>query len=317
MEHFRSCILLGFGQTCNIKKTKSIQIGENGRMRKRRLWVGIILILGVILGSGVYIYRDHSESYYYVLTPRKVKTGFFSTFNMVLGALDFCEKMHCRGLEVDFGEGGLYFEPQRGQNWWNYYFEPIRLGSMKKARICHFSSKEKRNLSLKAEFELPLERARELIDKYVHIKPEILEKVGQFEKTYFQGYSILGVHYRGTDKVQEAPRVPYEEMEAQIERAAQEQVKEWKIFVATDDQLFLDFVKERWPGKVVAFDAIRSVDGKPIHLTNRDNYQKGEEAIIDCLLLSRCNLLIKTASNLSDCSLQFNPSLPVVRVCLD
>ena len=43
-----------------------------------------------------------------------------------------------------------------------------------------------------------------------------------------------------------------------------------------------------------------------------DNYTKGLDAIVDCLLLSRCNLLIKTPSQLSAWSKVFNLDLKLV-----
>ena len=58
-------------------------------------------------------------------------------------------------------------------------------------------------------------------------------------------------------------------------------------------------------------DGRRSIDGRPIDVENADgNYQKGLDAVVDCLLLSRAHTLIRTASNLSLCSTLFNPSLP-------
>jgi hypothetical protein len=42
------------------------------------------------------------------------------------------------------------------------------------------------------------------------------------------------------------------------------------------------------------------------------NYRKGEEALINCLLLSRCSALIRTTSFLSAWASIFNPALPIV-----
>ena len=41
-----------------------------------------------------------------------------------------------------------------------------------------------------------------------------------------------------------------------------------------------------------------------------NNYQKGLDAVIDCLLLSRTQFLIRTASNLSLCAAMFNSRVP-------
>jgi hypothetical protein len=42
------------------------------------------------------------------------------------------------------------------------------------------------------------------------------------------------------------------------------------------------------------------------------NYRKGQEALINCLLLSRCSTLIRTTSFLSAWASIFNPGLPIV-----
>ena len=71
-------------------------------------------------------------------------------------------------------------------------------------------------------------------------------------------------------------------------------------------------MRERFPGRVVCLEMHRSVDGTPIDVIQGDNWNKGRDAVLDCLLLSRCDVLVRTASNLSLCAGFFNPRLPVV-----
>jgi hypothetical protein len=60
-------------------------------------------------------------------------------------------------------------------------------------------------------------------------------------------------------------------------------------------------------------DSARSRDGRSIHGSpEADKYDINRDAIVNCLLLSRCNALLKTASILSGWSKLFNPRLPVV-----
>lgn len=52
---------------------------------------------------------------------------------------------------------------------------------------------------------------------------------------------------------------------------------------------------------------------QPIHLNLAgDRNRKGFEALVNCLLLSRCDALIRSASFLSGWSNVFNPALPVI-----
>jgi len=245
------------------------------------------------------------------LTHPLYNPGFFSVFNTVLGALDFYERLEdCEGLVVDFEDGGLFYDEVHGLNWWSYYFEPICLGSQSKAGAEKFPTYQKIIFALNAEWNMLRDRGNELIQRYIKLRPHIQKKLDLFTEKYFENNLVIGIHYRGTDKKDEAPTVPYEEVVGRICKDIADQEKT-KIFVATDDENFLRFMQENFPERVIATDAIRSVN-EAVHLsTSGDIYQKGEDAILDCLLLSQCSKLYKMASNLSDTSMKFNPCVPV------
>ena len=86
------------------------------------------------------------------------------------------------------------------------------------------------------------------------------------------------------------------------------------IFVATDDQRFLDRLQLEMGHAILSRVAHRSVDGSPVHKAPGNGFQKGEEALIDCLLLSRCSRLVRTPSDLGLVATFFNPELPVTIV---
>ena len=157
------------------------------------------------------------------------------------------------------------------------------------------------------------EEGHGLIERYIRITPYIQMKIDTFVEQNFEDYFIIGVHYRGTDKDTEAPRVSYEDVFLEISKALNKiEEHEYKIFVATDEQAFRYLFPEQFPLQVIYTDSIRSVNGEPVHMSQGNNYQKGEDAVIDCLLLSKCNFLIRTSSNLSYCSCFFNPTLPFI-----
>ena len=72
----------------------------------------------------------------------------------------------------------------------------------------------------------------------------------------------------------------------------------------------------RYPGKVLSFANILSSDGTAVHRNRRgpSKYEIGKEALVDSLLLSRCDFLLRTESNLSVASLFFNPALGSVNL---
>ena len=236
---------------------------------------------------------------------------------MVLGALDFYEKTSkCDGLVVDFSNKGVYYEPQYGPSWWEYYFERICLhknGPLLVNSTVEFTDACKAYFADEAQSKISREHGHDLIKKYIHLKPHIEDQLDIFTEKYFAGNYVIGIHYRGTDKVSEAPTMSYEEVFNYIHREITLKLNA-KFFVATDDAHFLNFMHAKFPGKIITLDAMRSYDQNPVHYALGNGYRKGKEALLDCLLLSRCAKLYKMCSNLSDSSLIFNPSLPVIHL---
>jgi Nodulation protein Z (NodZ) len=162
---------------------------------------------------------------------------------------------------------------------------------------------------------LTIDLAHHLISKYLVVKENVLSEVDEFCRRHFAGRSILGVHYRGTDKVRESPAVPFERVTRNIDRYLKQCPATDAIFVATDDGNFLDYLRTASPAREVMWrdDSFRSRDGSSIHESpSRDKYDINRDAIVNCLILSRCEALLKTASILSGWAKLFNPRLPVV-----
>jgi Nodulation protein Z (NodZ) len=246
------------------------------------------------------------------ITEPQTWPGFFACFQAVIGGLDYYEQNEFAGCMVRF-KWGLYLDPQLGPDWWEYYFEPIKIGSRKKRKVIHLDNGKRHELAYNAIATISRERACQLIHKYVRIKPHIQEKIDTFVKENFEGNFIIGIHYRGTDKSREAPRVSYEKMHSAIAKTvdALPRSLDYKIFVATDEQLFIDYMKSKFGSKVCCLDAIRSLDGTPLHFKQAQPYRQGEETLMDCILLSTTNMLIRTHSNIGASAGNFNPLLPV------
>ncbi len=253
----------------------------------------------------------------YLFTSRSDNPGFFSAFNSIIGALDFCEQ-HNAILGVDFQKNGWYYDPQKGPNWWSYYFDQPRLPLKTTIQeIKRFKAWQKLMFASEGQLVISKIQAHELIKRYVRIKKPIQNKIDAFYHKHMDGFYMIGIHYRGTDKTREAPAVSYETVADRVHSQLQNRSpdKPFKIFIATDDQNFLEHMQQIYGEMVCTIDALRSRDSKAVH-TNQElsNYKKGEDALIDCVLLSKCNLLIKMASNLSNTSLMFNPHMPVIRL---
>lgn len=244
--------------------------------------------------------------------------GMFRTVASLTGLLYMYEKGHYTGVQVDFGTGGLYYDPSYGPNWWEYYFEPIYVGDdTDSVPFVNCNGPVGSDYAWLTEFHLKRKQVYDLINKYIRLKPQMQKKVDDFASKHFSGdVVVIGVHYRGTDKTSEAPRAAYNTMYNHIATAMHEfKKKKIKIFVATDEAGFLDYMKRAFPKQVISYEeALHSTSKEPIHKSNASPYKKGEDAVMDCLLLSRCHYLIKTSSNLSLFSSYFNPFMPVVHV---
>ncbi len=258
---------------------------------------------------------DSSPPIYLELNSPYFCTGLFNMFSMVLGLLHIYDQGELAGAKVDFKDQGLYYDAAYGPNWWQYYFEPIELGSAIGATYIVSTTDHHCHLSCQGEFNMTRERAGYLLQKYVQPKPHIQQKIKEFKQKYFGSAYVIGIHYRGTDKSSEAPRVPYEQVKEEVSRYLKKfKNRKVKIFVATDEQAFLDYMKREFINVVYLEDSIRSDTGFPVHLLFNQNYKKGEDAVLDCLLLSKCNMLIRTSSSLSLFSTYFNPNMRVVEL---
>lgn len=242
----------------------------------------------------------------YQLTIPRYDNGFFSIFFSVIGALHYYDKglNNCTGISVEFGNQGLYYDREYGLNWWNYYFEPIHLGDLSDKRTIDLNQFSQ--FSLEAVYIMSCERCHELIKKYVRIKPHIEQKINDYLDRLFKNNNVIGVHYRGTDKALEAALLSYDKVIDEIKKEIKKNPKA-KIFVATDEDKFLQAMQKNFPGRILSIDAIRSTNGRPIHYSFGLKYQKGEDALIDAILLSQCSKLYRTTSNLSAASVRFNP----------
>ncbi|MBE1300490.1 MAG: hypothetical protein GJ680_11370 [Alteromonadaceae bacterium] len=146
---------------------------------------------------------------------------------------------------------------------------------------------------------------REFINKYVQPKSHILEKVEHFCSQHFTR-TVIGVHIRGTDFNYATPiaiDTYFTELEKIIAKLHDYNIG---IFIATDQQQYLACFHERYGDRVLARDVTRSSNHiAPVKFDDVSGYQKGEEALVDMLILSRCQHVIKGPGALGEMSLWF------------
>lgn len=284
---------------------------KRGKMLRKIYALFLLLQLAVI----PLISQEGIQKPYLVLNNPS-DSGMFAVFSSVVGALNVYESGDYAGLHIDLNSG-RYLDPTLGNNWWEYFFEPIKLGDEKNAYKYFFTLDDYLGILTQSALP-PIARAHELIQKYIHVKPEIQVEVDAFCNQYTNNYFTIGVHHRGTDKFLEWPLIPYENTLQVIYQVINvlppEMQSSAKVFVATDETAFIDFLMERIPERLVFNNFSRSSDGTPLHEYNTQFFSKKylmtKEPLLDCLMLSKCHFLIRPMSScLSSVSKWFNPSI--------
>jgi hypothetical protein len=146
-------------------------------------------------------------------------------------------------------------------------------------------------------------------NKYIRLNSIVQKKVDQFYNDHLLGKKTIAIHIRGTDKcIEEKPVSP----KIAVNEALKHADEHTQFFIASDEQrLFdemIDLLKER---KVVYYDCYRSDNGKPLHVRRKkpSQGQLGEDVIVEMWLMSKCDMLIHTLSNVSSIPLYINPHL--------
>lgn len=253
---------------------------------------------------------EEEKKTFFVLENRE-GAGMFSMFTDVLALVASYEKGIFGGIEVDFGNEGLYWDQNKGSNWWIYYCEPISLG--KKKNICKDTYGKQRGMEPHYCFNNRIE-AFNLINKYIRFKPHIVNIVKTFANQHFKENYVIAIHYRGTDAPWSSPA--YETYAQKVkEIILTSNLKNYKIFIAADEQPFIEYMETQFPLHVCFQKGVlRSTKGgNPLHFNfSYNSYKKGEEALVDCLLLSHGDCLLLAYSNLSQWAAMINPYSPVI-----
>ena len=228
--------------------------------------------------------------------------GFFSNFRGTVGALSILkgpddeERIKCH---VDW-RNTIYGD-------WTNFFKKI--------------DSYKDDVSIRTHKQNPLGREyqtrltmNQTISRYVTVQEEILGEVSEIESDF--GEKTLGVHIRRTDKhncTKTGEPITGRPIDLDLyEKHMREEMENHdKIFLATDDVDTVEHMKGVFGDDIVLKeDCMRgSGDMSVHHHMGGDGTIKGKEVLIDCLLLSKCNHLIKGISNVALCAMFFNLDL--------
>lgn len=270
------------------------------------------------------------KKHYYIIRREPPGAGFFSNFLYVVGQMEYAlDKNYIPVVDME-NYKTLYNEEQMIEgtnNAWEYYFSQPGQMSLAEAYasgnyiLSNYIIYEKYMPCKDAgKFEVDqklLMRIAVDIEKYIHIKKDILNRVEKFVGEKFTG-NVLGVHIRQTDSKVFNPGHKIGASLQDYLKAVQTIVEERTvdtIFVATDENGVLEILRERYGSKVISTDAFRGEKGttEGIHL-KEDNekrrgshkYRLGEEVLEDMLLLSKADYFVFGRSNVAATAMIFN-----------
>jgi hypothetical protein len=171
--------------------------------------------------------------------------------------------------------------------------------------------------------------AKAIVDHFVQPRSYIVRKVDDFFTRHMAGQYLIGVHARGTDATSKQELRSFRQGSLVLDRYVREIERmldgkpDAKIFVASDDQVSVDHLTETFGARVISYDSIRHRGGEPAGrgpsgwimpayiAGDRDTAAKnGEDAVIEYLLLSRCDYLLHNGSSLARTVLLNSPTLP-------
>ena len=169
-------------------------------------------------------------------------------------------------------------------------------------------------------------RAAALIARYLRPQPHITQKVDQFWRSSGCALApfVVGVHMRGTDKASDIggaivpPAAYYRFIDQQLVVGGPRAL----VFLATDSPRFVEDARRKYGARLRHTRAIRSE--KNAFLSDDGGFdggeadsgdgghgpaRKGMDVLVDALLLSRCDYLIKSSSAVGEFAVYFSKKL--------
>ena len=236
--------------------------------------------------------------------PSSIERGFFS---FVIQFVSVHRHYFTQNIDykIYFDMRDSAYSDYRGNQWNDFFLqEPITSGK----RTVWGDSGNVYGYSFDFEDKKERKIAKEIIDTHLKLNSDISNKIESFYLEMFAGKKILGVHKRGTDISTHHESPPLEKYFEIIDRI---HTNFDAIYLACDETVSIKLFKQRYPNVINLSSSTASDDENlPNFKTDISNkYKMAEDVIIDAYLLSKCDMLVKMNSNLSNFSLLLNPDL--------
>ena len=231
----------------------------------------------------------------FVLGFGSCKQGTFTEFMGVVAAIAYSRKNGGRGVRVAL-DGA----------WWDDYFEQPY---SEPAPEVHFNTiyqmvgryRSFNNYYFDGSFPCPTARpeisdARRLVREHVRLLPKVEKRLQEYVDHNFKGRHVIGIHYRGTDKIVVSGQRP---LQRYLDTALALKRSNSFLYIATDTSGVIETFEAAFPGRILSIDMRRASNTSKMGI-HRSGIGHVDDAMMDVLRLSRCDLIIKGRSSLSD-----------------
>lgn len=240
-------------------------------------------------------------------------SGFFSNYLIWIDNIKYCEENNLKPI-MNL-EGDKWFYTDGRKNLWEYYFQNFNDNIIEGDwEISNFLKNW--NITTKKNFKSVIwdsedkeEIKKNRLEVYEIVKKivpsdHILKKINSFVTDNFKNKKILGVHIRATDYGFGDLTLFYN------------QIKKYEndfdcIFVASDNFESINYIKSNFDNVYHYETQLRMNNASDNCLVYNvsDGLKHGEDVLIECTLLSKCNHLICINSNVALCALYMNPEM--------
>ena len=251
-------------------------------------------------------------------------------------------------INFDKTYNAFFYSPERGENIWEYFWHPVfglsytdveallEQGRLSKFQVKNFSDQEihfwheydrdrvgtfwlRDNPDDPAKWmAAKRELGRKYVSDFISVRSQIREKADEFAVQAFDGSYLFAVHIRGTDFAYAEPTGHQHYFDAIEKIIHQKKLTNYQVFLATDQAQFVDLFKAHFGDRLVIYDSARgSGFVAPFKLRDVDPYKKGEDVLIDILLLSKGDHLLKCAASVGEYAAWFAPDIEITDFGLD
>lgn len=286
----------------------------------------------------VFWWKGERYDSFLIIKNHDLHAGFGALFLYALNGIRLAKRINAIPV-IDFNGNNFpfFFDNSRGEDVWEYFFDKIspftmsRIKELRKkraisdAQIQYISSEEsarahqydRDRLATFWAWEEPMDKrlwmnekrqlGRQYVREFIQVKTDILSKVEKYSQELLEGFFTIGIHIRGTDFAYATP-VPLNIYFEAIDKLLTANSKsQYQLFLATDQQQYLQAFEEKYANKVVQSDSFRSNNNiAPFRNEGLPNYKKGEDVLIDILLLAKCQHVIKGPAATGELALWFN-----------